>query len=363
MITIHSSELLRALRRVAPIVPAKTPVPIMSCIALRASGGTATFAATDSHRSIRTSVPCDGDLAVALPAKTLANIAASLPAGDVVVELVPGGASIRAGRARFKVPSMPIEDFPPLHATTGDLLATMPAAALGDLLRSVQHAVADDSTRPHLAGVNLEFGDGLATATATDGHRLSTSSTPCEAVAPGTLVPVQAVDSIVALCLDRDEAVGVVLLRSERHVIAERGDTSIMSVLVDAVFPPWRKIMPPVKRKGARASVSREALADAVRRVSLVARRDGGLRLDVAEGVLKLSALDSESGESSEDIEAITSGGDGFVGLCGSYLSDALRSMQSEHVEVGLAGELEPIVVRDGVAERTSASVIMPMRA
>jgi hypothetical protein len=64
-----------------------------------------------------------------------------------------------------------------------------------------------------------------------------------------------------------------------------------------------------------------------------------------------------------EDIEAITSGGDGLVGLCGSYLSDALRSMQSDHVEVGLAGELEPIVVRDGVAERTSASVIMPMRA
>jgi DNA polymerase-3 subunit beta len=362
MITIHSSELLRAIRRVAPIVPAKTPVPIMSCIALRASGGTATFAATDSHRSIRTSVPCEGDLAVALPAKTLSSIAASLPAGDVVVELVPGGASIRAGRARFKVPSMPIEDFPPLHATTGDLLASMPAAALGDLLRSVQHATSDDISRPHLAGIQLELGDGTATAIATDGHRLSMASIPCEAVGVPTLLPSAVASSVIGLCLEREEAEGVVLLREGRHLVVERGDTSLRCVLGEDAFPPWRKIMPSTNRKGGRASVLRADLMAALHRVSLVSDRESSVLISIADDALKLSAQSPDSGESSEDVPAMHAK-DGESRINATYLSDLLRACSGERIEIALGQPLEPVAVYDFEETRQAVGVIMPMRA
>ena len=243
MITIHSSDLNRAIRRVLPIVPSKTPMPILGCIAVRASGGTATFAATDAQRSIRTSASSNGDGEFAVPAKTFASIAANLPVGDVVIELAKGVATIRAGRARFKLPTMPVDDFPALHATTGDLLASMPAAELGELLRSVQHATSDDITRPHLAGIQLELGNGTATAIATDGHRLSMALIPCEAVGVPTLLPSAVASSVIGLCLEREEAEGVVLLREGRHLVVERGDTSLRCVLGEDAFPPWRKIM------------------------------------------------------------------------------------------------------------------------
>jgi len=363
MITIHSSDLNRAIRRVLPIVPSKTPMPILRCIAVRAHGGTATFAATDAQRSIRTSVASSGDGEFAVPAKTFASIAANLAVGDVVIELAKGVATIRAGRARFKLPTMRVDDFPALHATTGDLLASMPAAAsLGELLRSVQHATSDDISRPHLAGIRLELGDGTATAVATNGHRLSMASIPCEAVGVPTLLPSAVASSVIGLCLEREEAEGVVLLREGRHLVVERGDTSLRCVLGEDAFPPWREIMPSTNRKGGRASVLRADLMAALHRVSLVSDRESSVLVSIADDALKLSAQSPDSGESSEDVPA-PHAKDGESRINATYLSDLLRACSGERIEIALGQSLEPVAVYDFEETRHAVGVIMPMRA
>lgn len=361
MITIHSSDLNRAIRRVLPIVPSKTQMPILGCIAVRALGGTATLAASDAQRSIRTNVQCSGDGEFAVPAKTFASIASNLPVGDVVIELAKGVATIRAGRARFKLPTMSIEDFPVAHATTGDLLATMPALALGELLRSVQHATSDDISRPHLAGIQLELADGTATAIATDGHRLSMASIPCEAVGVPTLLPSAVASSVIGLCLEREEAEGVVLLREGRHLVVERGETSLRCVLGEDAFPPWRKIMPSTNRKGGRASVLRSDLMAALHRVSLVSDRESSVLISIADDALRLSAQSPDSGESSEDVPA----SDAMAGesrINATYLSDLLRACSGERIEIALGQPLEPVAVYDFEETRQAVGVIMPMR-
>jgi DNA polymerase-3 subunit beta len=361
MITIHSSDLNRAIRRVLPIVPSKTQMPILGCIAVRARGGTATFAASDAQRSIRTNVQCVGDGEFAVPAKTFASIASNLPVGDVVIELTKGVATIRAGRARFKLPTMTVEDFPALHATTGDLLATMPALALGELLRSVQHATSDDVSRPHLAGIQLELASGTATAVATDGHRLSMASIPCEALGVPTLLPSAVASSVIGLCLEREEAEGVVLLRDGRHLVVERGETSLRCVLGEDAFPPWRKIMPSTNRTGGRASVLRADLMAALHRVSLVSDRESSVLISITDDALRLSAQSPDSGESSEDVPASDARA-GESRINATYLSDLLRACSGERIEIALGQPLEPVGVYDFEETRQAVGVIMPMR-
>src|SRR5205085_10068253 len=111
---------------------------------------------------------------IALAARTLFEIAKSLPEGDVTLKsLDQHAAEIRAGRTRFKIPGMPGNDFPPLPSPSNVEFSELSADELGRLIALTQYSMSSDETRPHLSGALLE-GDGkIVRMVTTDGHRLS----------------------------------------------------------------------------------------------------------------------------------------------------------------------------------------------
>ena len=135
------------------------------------------FAATDLYLSVTSSSPASiqsgGTIAVA--ARTLFDIAKSLPEGDLSLKVLDNhAAEIRSGRVRFKIPGMPGHDFP-AAAEPGRRPSSRELSAedLGRLIALTHYSMSGDETRPHLSGALLE-GDGKTVRmVTTDGHRLS----------------------------------------------------------------------------------------------------------------------------------------------------------------------------------------------
>ena len=118
-IVVTKAELAGALGRVQGIVERKNTVPILSCVLLEASGAELAISATDLEIFLRSrhaaKVAKEG--VVTAPAKKFFEIVRELPEGDVrIVAGDKGWVRIETGRARFKVTSLPKEDFPPLPA-------------------------------------------------------------------------------------------------------------------------------------------------------------------------------------------------------------------------------------------------------
>src|SRR5436305_6024170 len=117
-ITCSKDELVHALGVVSRAVSTRTSVQILSGILLEPHESGLRVAATDMELSLRATLPAqlEGDGAIVLPGKTLADIARLLPADDVEIEHKPAEsvAHLSCGSASYTLHTFNPKDFPRL---------------------------------------------------------------------------------------------------------------------------------------------------------------------------------------------------------------------------------------------------------
>src|SRR5205807_10092225 len=137
--------------------------------------------------------------ATTVPAHMIYDIVRKLPEGSQIVLDASGdraSLTIKAGRSRFSLQTLPESDFPDLAAGEMTHKFTLPAKDLKRLIDKTQFAISTEETRYYLNGIYLHVaGTGKSQtlrAVATDGHRLAQTDLALPAGAagmPGVIVP------------------------------------------------------------------------------------------------------------------------------------------------------------------------------
>ena len=126
---MNLTTLKQALTRLSPIIPTRSPLPVLSCVRLASGDGTMTLEASNLDQAMRITLPYAGkpvDCCVAH--RKLLQVP-----GDGEVEFIPGGGTLRIVGFGFssKLDTLPQDEFPELNLT-GDneacLLYTSDAA-------------------------------------------------------------------------------------------------------------------------------------------------------------------------------------------------------------------------------------------
>ena len=192
-ITVERSELLKSLGHVHRVVERRNTIPILANVLIRADDGKLSLKATDLDLEVTDSIAAEVSPggATTVPAHMFYDIVRKLPDGAQIVSKAPATApclSLRAGRSRFTLQTLPESDFPDLAA--GEMSHSFKLAA-GDLKRLIdktQFAISTEETRYYLNGIYLHTaGDAKAPtlrAVATDGHRLAQSNCRCPRAPP-----------------------------------------------------------------------------------------------------------------------------------------------------------------------------------
>jgi DNA polymerase-3 subunit beta len=130
--------------------------------------------------------------------------------------------------------------------------------------------------------------------------------------------------------------------------------------LVDQAFPAYQQVIPASSDRTAR--VSRVALLDALRAVSLVSSdRSSGVKLQFQAGKLTITSENPDVGAGTDEIEATLTGSGLTIGFNSRYVIDVLSALTVDDVVLELSGELDPGVVRPAEGGEF-VGVIMPMR-
>src|SRR5262249_31117348 len=134
-----------------------------------------------------------------VPAHMFYEIVRKLPEGSQVAIEGSGDRavlSIRAGRSRFTLQTLPESDFPDLAAGERTNWSRLAAKALRRLIDKTQFAISRKETRYSLTGIYLHTAGSAKSASlravATDGHRLAQVDLPLPQGAagmPGVIVP------------------------------------------------------------------------------------------------------------------------------------------------------------------------------
>lgn len=323
---IAKHDLARLLTSVTKAVESKKTIPILSTVRLVADGTTLHATATNLDIEITGSIPADGALSCCVDAKLLAGIV-SKAGSDVTLEHDGTTLTVRSGRSRFKLPTLPVEDFPDL--TAGEFTATF-EADLSSLFASVAFAVSTEETRYYLQGVYLE----PTAATATDGHRLAHTKLAYPGYDLPSFEPVIVPSKTVALWPKGNANVSLSGTKIRVQTAATDGTSVTMtSKLIDGTYPDYKRVIPTQNDKYVLAD--KAALQAAVARVSTVADQRGrAVKLEIAPGQVGLSVRGDA--EATDSVEVDYSGEPLEIGFNSAYLAEILANVPSETVRIAL---------------------------
>ena len=364
-ITVRKSDLVKELQLVQGIVERKNSIPILSNVLAEARGGEVRIAATDLDVSLRcgcaAEVKTEGSITLA--AKKLYEIVRSLPESDVRIKVLPDSwATIDCERVSFKMAGLPREDFPTLPEGKASKGVEIPAEVLRDLIARTAFAITAEDARYYLAGALLLLDREGASMVATDGHRLSYAhrKAPLKLTEPQrVLVPRKAIHELARLLETEDSAT---FQQVENHLVFTAGGRTLASKTVEAQFPAFEKVIAVVGDK--TVVLGREALATAIRRVSLLSsERSRAVKLSLEAGKLDLQASSPDLGEARESLPAEYKGPGVEIGFNAQYLLDFLGAAATDEVAIELKDHESQGVFRPrGGTEVDYRYVVMPMR-
>ena len=369
-VTVERAELLKSLGHVHRVVERRNTIPILANVLIKADKGKLSLKATDLDLEVTDGIAAEVSPggATTVPAHMFYEIVRKLPEGaQIVIEGSGDRAvlSIRAGRSRFTLQTLPESDFPDLGRRRDDPFLQAAAADLKRLIDKTQFAISTEETRYYLNGIYLHTAGTAKAATlravATDGHRLAQVELPLPEGAagmPGIIVPRKTVAEVQRLIETGEGEVAIEL--SAGKIRFTIGNVVLTSKLIDGTFPDYGRVIPANNDKSL--VVDKKDFEAAVDRVSTVSSERGrAVKLSITGGRLVLSVTNPDSGSATEEIEVEYDSDPLDIGFNSRYLLDIAAQIEGEVAVLKLADPGSPTLIQDKDA-KGALYVLMPMR-
>ncbi|MDF0535349.1 DNA polymerase III subunit beta [Shewanella sp. A32] len=362
--SIDRDDLLKPLQLVSGAVERRHNLPILANLLVEVSNHSLKFTGTDLEVELVGSAVLSGDVQegrTTVPAKKLLDIVKSLPEQtEVKIEQQENKWLLRCGRSRFSLATLPAEEYPNVESFQPNISFTIKQGTLKSIIEATQFSMANQDVRYYLNGLLFETEGNVLRAVATDGHRLALSHRMLEASLPENqvIVPRKGVMELARLLDAEDQDIEIAI--GDNAIRATTAAAVLTSKLVDGRFPDYRRVLP----KGGDKIVlaSRNALRQALLRASILSNEKfRGVRVQLENALLKITANNPEQEEAEEIIDVEYSGESLEIGFNVSYLLDVLNSLKSDDVRITLSDGNSSALIENH-QEEDSMYVVMPMR-
>jgi len=365
--SVSRDALIRPLNLVAGVVERRQTLPILSNVLMSLEGNRLSLTGTDLEVELVGRIEVvnagpDGDITV--PARKLVDICKSLPDGvDINFSVEDGRVTVKAGRSRFTLSTLPAAEFPTVEAGEGEVDLELSQSLVRQMIERTGFAMAQQDVRYYLNGMYLEIKAGRLRFVATDGHRLALCTAPGELAAEdkSVIVPRKGILELARL-LDGDGS--VTLIVGSNHIRAVTDQFTFTSKLVDGKFPEYERVLPKAPDKAV--SGDRSELKQAFTRTAILSNEKyRGVRLSLSEGALEITANNPEQEQAEESVPVDYAGDVLEVGFNVSYLLDVMGVLSGKTVRMSLSDSASSALIEEGEAvsgEAEALYVVMPMR-
>ncbi|NCF18684.1 MAG: DNA polymerase III subunit beta [Haliea sp.] len=363
--SISRDALLKPLNLVAGVVERRQTLPILANVLMVLDGERLSLTGTDLEVELvgRVQLAASGDSGeVTVPARKLVDICKSLPEGsDIDFSVQDGKVTVKSGRSRFTLSTLPAREFPNVEDSMGTHQFTLKQGELKRLIDRTGFAMAQQDVRYYLNGMLWELSGKQLRVVATDGHRLALCTLPHKVDVNGdtqVILPRKGVLELSRLLLEEDAEIAVVI--GSNHIRATTNDFTFTSKLVDGKFPDYQRVLPRSPDKSVFGS--RLELRQAFTRTAILSNEKyRGVRLKLTDNSLDIVANNPEQEEAEETVPVEYRGDSLEIGFNVSYLLDVLGVLSGEKVKLSLSDPNSSALLEES-DEGDSLYVVMPMR-
>lgn len=307
-------------------------IPVLSNVSLTTGQNSLVLAATDMDS--RSEISCSSEVsargATTAPAERLAHLIDGLPAGSQVTLALDGAhLKVESGRSRYRLPILPIEDFPESPVVNATIEFTLGFLDVKRLFADTTSAI-DINGRRYLEGALLYQSKPREIAVvATNGHRLIRHVLPADIQFAGRfIIPKPAVVEIVKLASE-----GELQFRcSQERIEVLAGRRTFSSTLIDATYPEIDQLIP--ARSGQFILVDRTEFLAAFRRLRGLADEYSGIDIAWSEGAPTIEMQIAGKGSGIENVGCECGLPDGRITFGPDILGPMLDVLKGDVIEL-----------------------------
>ncbi len=362
---VPKDALLKPLQAVSGIVERRQTLPILANVLLEQMEGRLFVTATDLEMQIAAHSELEGkqEQSITVGARKLQDLLRALPENAALnVDTAGGKMTVRAGRSRFNLQTLPAADYPRISLSQEQQLQTiaLPQRDFRGLLKLAEFAMAQQDIRYYLNGMLLVVDGDQLMAVATDGHRLAFSSMKIEGsfARQEVIIPRKTILELQRLLEDIDDSLVIDIAASQ--VKFTFGQVELVSKLVEGKFPDFQRVIP--KSHKNTFLIGREELQRSLQRAAiLTSDKFKGVRCLIVPGQLKIMSTNADQEEAQEELEIAYQGDSVDIGFNVTYLLDVLANLKIDMLQVSLGDASSSALIT--IPENDEFKyVVMPMR-
>ena len=343
-------NLAKGVSIVSKAVPSKTTMPILECILIDASTDVIKLTANDMELGIETSI--DGEIIergiLALNAKIFAEIVRKLPDNEIIIDTQGDNqALITGGKAKFKIASLPGDEFSYLPNIEKDDFITVSEFTLKEVIRQTIFSIADSDTNKMMTGELFEIDNDVLRVVSLDGHRISIRKIelkdayqPRKVIVPGKTL--QEISKIIGGETDAEVEISF----TKNHIVFEFDRTLVVSRLIEGEYFRIDQMLS--SDYETRVHVNKKELLDCIDRATLLIKEGDKkpIIIDIKNESMELK-IKSQIGSMDELIFCTKDGKDLMIGFNPKFLIDALRVIEDEEVDLYFMNAKAPCFIKD----------------
>ncbi len=371
---ISSTILSQNLQAIGKVISNKSPLPILDYFLFQIEEDELKITASDIETTMQTTLKVenvDGAKgSVAVPSRRILDSLKEFAEQPLTLDIDAETCEITVlwGSGKLSIPGVPGIGYPEQQSLSaeGATSVTLTTGLIGEGISSTVFAVADDSLRPVMNGINVALSPESITFVATDAHRLVRLINPTVNSANSTsfILPTKPANLLRSI-LPKDTAAIVTVEYDEKNVVFSLPSHRLICRLIEGNYPNYNAVIP--KDNANNFTVNRTDFMASIRRVSVCSSQASGLiHLNIGEGGIRITAQDLDYNTSAEDFIQCEYNGDSMeIGFKASFLIDILSNIHTTEVMIKLSDPTRPglfVPVAEDEDEKSNVlMLLMPM--
>jgi len=352
--------LISGIQTVQNVISAKSALPILSNILIESQQDGLRLTATDLDIGISCVIPVDIQEAgaITVPAKRFSDIIKELPADNVSITTKKNNlVVIETDLCQFKIMGLAREEFPKLPELKDKEVTKLEQAGLKQMLNLTAFAVSFDETRYILNGILFKINKNNLTLVATDGKRLAIMEKKLNQEIDKDIQFIIPIKTIHELNRNLKDGGELSLILGSNQVLFDLGNVLVISRLIEGEFPDYQQVIPPMSSN--KMKIDRGQFLLAVKRAALLSTPDyQAVKLEMFKNKLVVSKSTPDIGESREELPVEYQGKELMIGFNPAYLTDVLKNLTADSIELELTDSDKPGVIR----MNGYVYIVLPMR-
>ena len=370
--TIKKDVLMEAINKVSKSISSRNVIPVLAGIKFELTSKKLVLTASDNDITIQTHIDCDNEEiikvkeegSIIIQGKYISDIVRKLPDEYINIEVVDElKILIYTENSEFNLNGISESEYPNIDLGESKSHIELLPSVLKEIVNQTAFATSIDENKAILNGINFNITGDMLECNATDSYRLARKVIKLDKVSKenqNIVIPSRNLVEFTRIIDDSDEMIEIHIFNNK--ILFKYQNLLFQSRLINGTYPNTSNLLP--KDYLVKLHFNINQFYDVVDRVSILTsdKDKNTVTLETDGNNLIMKSSSAEIGRVEEKM-TITKDQDidVKVSFSSKYMMDALKSFNTETVELHFVGEIKPILLKSEEDESLT-QLVLPIR-